>query len=82
MKLIIRNLDRTITEKQLEELFQKYGTLQSCNLVMDAETGKSKGFAFVEMPKIGDAKAAIINLNNKTIGDSKMRVKKVEGKKA
>ena len=81
MKLLIRNLDRSTTEKQLKVLFEEFGTVQSCNLIIDKETGKSKGFGFVEMPKIGDAKAAIKNLNNKTIGGNKLRVKKAEDKK-
>ena len=81
MKILIRNLDRATTEKELEVMFEEFGVVQSCSLVMDKETGKSKGFGFVEMPKIGDAKAAIINLNNKTIGSNKLRVKKAEEKK-
>lgn len=78
MKLLIRNLDRNTTEQELQILFQKYGAVQACNLVLDKETNKSKGFAFVEMPKVGDAKAAMKNLNAKKIGDSIIRVKKAE----
>ena len=81
MKLLIRNLDRSISEKELKVMFEEFGAVQSCNLVIDKETNESKGFGFVEMPKIGDAKAAIINLNNKTIGGEKLRVKKTEDKK-
>ncbi len=81
MKLLIRNLDRSISEKELKVMFEEFGAVQSCNLVIDKETKESKGFGFVEMPKIGDAKAAIINLNNKTIGGEKLRVKKTEDKK-
>ncbi len=81
MKLLIRNLDRSKTEKQLKAMFEEFGVVQSCSLVMDKETNKSKGFGFVEMPKIGDAKAAIKNLNNKIIGGNKLRVKKTEDKK-
>ena len=80
MKLIIRNLDRLTTEAELKELFQKFGAVQSCNLVMDQESGASKGFGFIEMPKPGEAKAAIKTLNNKTIGSNKIRVKKAEDK--
>ncbi len=80
MKLLIRNLDRSTTQSELMVLFQEYGVVQSCNLVIDRETGESKGFGFVEMPKIGDAKAAIKNLNYKTIGSTKIRVKKTEDK--
>ena len=45
---------------------------------MDKKTRKSKGFAFVEMPKVGEAKAAIQALNGTKIGDNKLRVKKAE----
>ncbi len=82
MKLLIRNLDRATTEKELNDLFKEFGTVQSCNLVMDKGTGESKGFGFVEMPKTGEAKAAIKNLNNQTVGDNKIRVKKAEDKTA
>jgi RNA recognition motif-containing protein len=80
MKLLIRNLDRSITENELKAMFEEYGAVQSCSLVMDKQTGESKGFGFVEMPKIGDAKAAIKKLNNKTIGSTKIRVKTAEDK--
>ncbi|MDZ4731515.1 MAG: RNA-binding protein [Xanthomonadales bacterium] len=80
MKLIIRNLARTTTEKELKILFEEYGTVQSCDLVLDKYTKGSKGFAFVEMPKPGEAKAAMINMNNKMIADNKIRVKKAEEK--
>jgi len=78
MKLLIRNLTRTITEVELRELFESYGTVQSCTLVMDKETGGSKGFGFVEMPKPGEAKAAMKNLNRKDIEGNQIRVKKSE----
>ena len=82
MKLLIRNLDRSTTEEELKGLFQEFGAVQSCNLVIDRDSGASKGFGFVEMPKSGEAKAAIKNLNNKTIGNNKIRVKKAENKNA
>jgi RNA recognition motif-containing protein len=55
MKLLIRNLARSTSETELLNLFEKYGNIQSCHLVLDKETGLSKGFAFVEMPKPGEA---------------------------
>lgn len=82
MKLIIRNLARHITEAQVRTLFSNVGAVQSCDLVMDKITGESKGFAFVEMPKAGDAKAAIKLLNNTLVDDSRVRVKKAEEKPA
>ena len=76
MKLLIRNLARTTTEEELKAMFAEYGTIQSCNLVMDEKAGISKGFGFVEMPKIGEAKAAVVNLNYTDVDGSRIRVKK------
>lgn len=76
MKLLIRNLNSTTTEAELKAMFNIHGTVQSCTLVVDKETGKSKGFGFVEMPKPGDAKAAMKMLNGTDVAGSKIRVKK------
>jgi len=80
MKLLIRNLSKVTTENEIKEMFESYGTVQSCNLVMDKATGKSKGFGFVEMPKPGDAKAAMKHLNGVDVDGNKVRVKKAEPK--
>ncbi len=80
MKLLIRNLARTTTEAELRAMFEVYGAIQSCTLVMDKKTGDSKGFGFIEMPKPGNAKAAMKNLNGKEIDGNKLRVKKAEQK--
>jgi RNA recognition motif-containing protein len=81
MKLLVRNLDRSTTEKELNDLFQAFGDVQSCSLIIDQASGESKGFGFVEMPKHGEAKVAMKKLNNKTVGSNKIRVKKAEEKK-
>lgn len=78
MKLLVRNLSRLTTDSELLALFEAYGSVQSSTLVMDKETGVSKGFGFVEMPKQGEAKAAVKNLNGKDISGNKIRVKKAE----
>jgi RNA recognition motif-containing protein len=75
MKLLVRNLARATTENQIRELFEKHGTIQYCTLVLDKTSGESKGFGFVEMPRPGDAKAAIKNLNGIEIDGNKIRVK-------
>ena len=80
MKILIRNLARSTTEQELRAMFEEHGTVQSCTLVIDKETGLSKGFGFVEMPKPGESKAAIKLLNNHEIDGSKIRVKKAEPK--
>lgn len=81
MKLLVRNLDRLTKADELKSLFQEYGMVQSCTLVMDKDSGESKGFGFVEMPKTGEAKAAIKHLNHKLLGSNNIRVKKAEHKK-
>ena len=80
MKILVRNLDRSTTESELKALFQTFGAVQSCDLVIDKDSGASKGFGFIEMPKPGEAKAAINTLNDKTIGSNKIRVKKADDK--
>lgn len=75
MKLLIRNLARTTTEKELRVLFEKQGTVVSCTLVMDKVSGFSKGFGFVEMSGAGESRAAIKALNGKDIAGNKIRVK-------
>ena len=78
MKLLVRNLDRTLDEETLRKLFEAYGKIQSCTIVMDPKSGVSKGFGFVEMPAPGEAKAAMKQLNGTTVSDLKIRVKKAE----
>ena len=78
MKILIRNLPRALLENELKELFKAYGDVQSCTLILDKTTGKSKGFGFVEISKVGNAKAAIQALNGKSIDGNKIRVKKAE----
>ena len=81
MKILIRNLPRTFTEIGLKELFEAHGEVQSCTLVLDKKTSESKGFGFVEISKVGDAKVAIQALNGKPINGNKIRVKKAEPEK-
>lgn len=78
MKLLVRNLDRTLSEDTLRTMFEAYGKIQSCTLVMDPKTGVSKGFGFVEMPVPGEAKAAMKQLNGSVVADLTIRVKKAE----
>lgn len=81
MKLLVRNLATATSEEKLKSLFVQYGAVQSCNLVLDKVTGKSKGFGFIEMPKAGEAKAAIKQLNGYKLAGNLIRVKKAETKK-
>lgn len=82
MKILVRNLSRETTEQDVLDMLQTYGAVQYCKLVIDHETGKSKGFGFAEMPRAGEAKAAIKQLNGREVDGNKIRVKKAEvGKK-
>ena len=82
MKLLVRDLARTTTESELLEMFELYGAVQSCTLVLDKVKGTSKGFGFIEMPRQGEAKVAMKNLNGKVVDGSKIRVKKAESKQS
>ena len=82
MRLLVRNLARTTTEPDLKDLFESFGQVQSCTIVLDAQTGRSKGFGFVEMPKVGEAKAAVSNLNNIELDGERIRVKNAKPKPA
>ncbi len=82
MKILVRNLSRKTTEEELLALFKEYGDVQYCKVVMDKATGISKGFGFVEMPRAGEAKAAIKQLNARDVGGNIIRVKAAEKNKA
>tara|TARA_B100000795_G_scaffold269832_1_gene260621 strand:- start:6588 stop:6824 length:237 start_codon:yes stop_codon:yes gene_type:complete len=69
---------RSTSEAELKALFESFGTVQSCSLVLDPKSGGSKGFAFIEMPKTGESKAAVKNLNGKDVDGQRIRVKKAE----
>lgn len=78
MKILVRNLSRETTEQDVLDMLQTYGAVQYCKLVIDHGTGKSKGFGFAEMPRAGEAKAAIKQLNGREVHGNKIRVKKAE----
>ena len=78
MKLLVRNLTRTITEHEIRVLFSAHGKVTECNLVLDQETGLSKGFAFVEIPDEKEAQTAIQNLNLSSVAKSTIRVKRAQ----
>ena len=75
MKLIVLNLPRDFGEKDLEELFKVHGNVTACNLVLDDESGSSKGFGFVEMELEEEAVVAIEKLHGSKVNKNKIRVK-------
>lgn len=80
MKLFVAGLPYDMDDAELEEFFEKFGTVTSVKVAIDRETGKSKGFAFVEMPLEAEAREAIEGLNNLPIGRKTLVVKQAEDK--
>ena len=66
-KLYVGNLTYGVTDSSLQQLFAAHGTVQSAQVIMDRDTGRSKGFGFVEMASDQEAQAAIAALNGKDV---------------
>ncbi len=66
-KLYVGNLPYGVTDSDLQQLFGAHGTVQSAQVIMDRDTGRSKGFGFVEMSTDAEAQAAIAELNGKEV---------------
>jgi len=73
-KLYVGNLAFQTTNQQLEDLFGQAGTVQSANVIEDRDTGRSRGFAFVEMSTNAEAAAAINQFNGKELGGRALKV--------
>ena len=73
MKLYIGNLPFSLTEENLKELFSSY-TIVSAQLIIDRETGRSKGFGFVELGSKEEAEQAINELDKKDVSGKEIRV--------
>ena len=65
--IYVGNLSYDATEDDLRQAFGQYGEVASANIITDRETGRSRGFAFVEMPNAEEARSAIEALNNQEI---------------
>src|ERR1700744_4114832 len=78
MKLFVAGLPGDFDDVDLEEMFELYGTVNFAKVVMDRETGKSKGFGFVDMPDDTEARGAIETLDNASIRGKKMAVKEAD----
>ncbi|WP_109698163.1 RNA recognition motif domain-containing protein [Chitinophaga deserti] len=64
MNIYVGNLSSQTTEQEISKVFASYGEVRSVKVIIDAYTGRSKGFAFVEMPETDNAEKAIRELNN------------------
>jgi cold-inducible RNA-binding protein len=75
MNLFVARLKSSITGENLQELFSVFGEVTSAKVIMDRETGNSKGFGFVEMPNEEEANAAIAGLNETDVEGNNIVVK-------
>ena len=73
-KLYVGNLPYTATEEELSSMFGQAGTVTSVAIIKDRETGRSKGFAFVEMGSNAEAQKAVSMLNGQNMGGRDLRV--------
>jgi cold-inducible RNA-binding protein len=78
MNLFVAGLPYDLDDAELEEIFEKFGTVASAKVAIDKETGKSRGFGFVEMPVEAEAKEAIEHLNDISLGKKPLVVKAAE----
>ena len=78
MKIFVAGLPYDLDDAELMEIFEKFGTITSAKVAIDKETGKSKGFAFVDMPNRDEAKDAIESLNDMSLGKKPLVVKEAE----
>jgi RNA recognition motif-containing protein len=74
MNIYVGSLSYDVTETELRNLFSEFGEISSVKIIEDRETGRPKGFAFVEMPNQAEAEKAIKNLNEKEIKGREIKV--------
>ena len=79
-KLYVGNLTYGVTDGALEQMFAPHGTVQSAQVIMDRDTGRSKGFGFVEMGSDQEAQAAIQALNGKEVDGRALTVNEARPK--
>ena len=74
MKIYVGNLSYEVTEQDLRQEFEAFGGVESVNVMTDKYSGRSKGFAFVEMPSVSEGQAAITGLSGKTLKERTLTV--------
>ncbi len=73
-KLYVGNLSFSVDSSQLTELFSQFGKVSSSNVILDRDTGRSKGFAFIEMSAASEAQDVIEKLNGQDLSGRAMRI--------
>jgi len=74
MNIYVGNLSYSMSEDELRDAFGAFGEVSSVKILMDRETGRSRGFGFVEMPNQSDGEKAIAQLNGKEVGGRPLRI--------
>jgi RNA recognition motif-containing protein len=74
MNIYVSNLSFNTSDAELNELFAAFGEVSSAKVITDRETGRSRGFGFVEMPSDDEGKDAMLGLNNKEVEGRAMSV--------
>jgi RNA recognition motif-containing protein len=80
--IYVGNMDLSTTADELRNAFTVYGAVQTVNLVADRETGRPRGFAFVEMESDKEAQEALLALNGSTLGGATLKVNEARPKTA
>lgn len=80
MNIFVAKLNYNTTEFDIREMFEQFGTVDSAKIITDRDSGRSKGFGFVEMPDDGEAQAAIDALNETEVDEFTIVVKKATPK--
>lgn len=78
MKLFVAGLPYDLYDDELVEIFEKFGTIASAKVALDKETGKSRGFAFVDMPNDQEAREAMEHLNDISLGKKPLVIKEAD----
>jgi RNA recognition motif-containing protein len=76
MKIFVAKLASKTTTDDLRALYEQFGTVESCKVIMDRETGRSKGYGFVEMPNENEAYKAIAETDETVFMGNELQVKK------
>jgi RNA recognition motif-containing protein len=74
MNIYVGNLSYGMSETELRDAFAAFGEVSSAKILIDRETGRSRGFGFVEMPNQSEAETAIAQLNGKDLGGRALRI--------
>ena len=80
MNIYVGNLPYDVADDDLRDMFSEYGEVSSANIISDRDSGRPRGFGFVEMPEEAEAENAISNLNEKEIKGRKIKVNQARPK--